>query len=72
MEQPRAYFDREGITLTAWFDDLKKEVVCEDTDDDVVLMKDRRGRVIGIERLNHLFSKQREDGMTIPVELQMA
>jgi len=41
------YFDREGNTLTVWFDDPKKEHVCEESDDDIVLVKDRRGRVIG-------------------------
>lgn len=68
----RVYFDREGNTLTVWFDDPKKEVVCEETADDVVLMKDRRGRVIGFERLNDLSAKQRAVKQTIPVEVQMA
>lgn len=68
----RVYFDREGNTLTVWFDDPKKEVVCEETADDVVLMKDRRGRVIGFERLNYLSAKQRAVKQTIPVEVQMA
>ncbi len=72
MEKLRVYFDRAGNTLTVWFDDPKKEVVCEETADDVVLMKDRRGRVIGFERLNYLSAKQRADGTTIPVEVQMA
>ena len=72
MDKLRVYFDREGNTLTVWFDDPKKEAVCEETDDDVVLMKDRRGRVIGFERLNYLTAKQRADGKSIPVEVQMA
>lgn len=72
MDKLRVYFDREGNTLTVWFDDPKKESVCEETADDVVLMKDRRGRVIGFERLNYLTAKQRADGKSIPVEVQMA
>lgn len=71
MEKVRIYFDREGNTLSVWFDDPKKEHVCEETDDDVVLMKDRRGRVIGFERLNFLTPKQRKDGGGIPLEVQM-
>lgn len=71
MDKLRVYFDREGNTLTVWFDDPKKEAVCEETADDVVLMKDRRGRVIGFERLNYLSAKQRADGKSIPVEVQM-
>jgi len=45
--------------------------VCEETDDDVVLIKDRRGRVIGFERLNYLTAKQRKEDVSIPVEVQM-
>jgi hypothetical protein len=71
MDKVRVYFDSKGNSLSVWFDDPKKEHVCEETDDDVVLIKDRRGRVIGFERLNYLTSKQREDDMPIPVEVQM-
>ena len=35
----------------------QKEHVCEESDDDMVLVKDRRGRVIGFERLNYLSAK---------------
>ena len=71
MEKVRVYFDREGNTLSVWFDDPKKEHVCEESDDDMVLVKDRRGRVIGFERLNFLTAKQREQGVGIPLEVQM-
>ena len=71
MEKVRVYFDREGNTLSVWFDDPKKEHVCEESDDDVVLVKDRRGRVIGFERLNFLTAKQRERGTGIPLEVRM-
>ena len=71
MEKVRVYFDREGNTLSVWFDDPKKEHVCEETDDDVVLVKDRRGRVIGFERLNFLTATQSEQGGGIPREVQM-
>ena len=71
MDKLRVYFDREGNTLTVWFDDPKKEAICEETSDDVVLMKDRRGRVIGFERLNYLSPQQRKSRAPIPVEVQM-
>lgn len=32
MEKVRIYFDREGNTLNVWFDDPKKEHVCEEYD----------------------------------------
>ena len=71
MDKLWVYFDREGNTLSVWFDDPQKEHVCEESDDDLVLVKDRRGRVIGFERLNFLSAKQRKEGMTSPVEVQM-
>jgi uncharacterized protein YuzE len=71
MEKLRVYYDREGNTLSVWFDDPKKEHVCEEADDDMVLVRDRAGRVIGFERLNYLSPKQRQAGVTIPVEVQM-
>ncbi|MGO9115498.1 MAG: DUF2283 domain-containing protein [Thermoguttaceae bacterium] len=71
MDKVRVFYDRKGNSLSVWFDDPKKEHVCEETDDDVVLIKDRHGRVIGFERLNYLTAKQREDETSIPVEVQM-
>src|SRR5205807_1808209 len=58
VDKVRVYYDRTGNTLTVWFGDPQKESVCEEIADDVVLMKDRRGRVIGFERLNYLSRKQ--------------
>jgi hypothetical protein len=54
-----------------WFDDPAKEAVCEEVGDDVILVKDRRGRVIGFDRLNYLSRKQREQGIPMPVEVQV-
>lgn len=71
MEKLRVYYDRQGNTLSVWFDDPGKEYVCEESDGDLVLVKDRRGRVIGFERLNFLTAKQREEGGSIPVEVQL-
>lgn len=36
-----------------WFDEPSKEHVAEETGDEVILIKDREGRVIGFERLNY-------------------
>jgi hypothetical protein len=71
MEKVRVYFDRDGNTLSVWFDDPAKEHLCEESDDDIVLVKDRCGRVIGFERLNFLTAKQREAGGGVPLEVQM-
>jgi len=71
MDKVRVYYDRTGNTLSVWFDDPTKEHVCDEIDDDAVLMKDRRGRVIGFERLNYLTKKQQQSHVNVPVEVQM-
>jgi len=71
VDKVRVYFDRTGNTLTVWFDDPDKESVCEEIGDDIVLMKDRRGRVIGFERLNYLSRKKQRQPPKLPVEVQM-
>ncbi len=71
MDKLRVYYDRKGNTLSVWFADPRKEHVCEEADDDVVLVKDRRGQVIGFERLNVLSPKQQKNAVSIPVEVQM-
>jgi uncharacterized protein YuzE len=71
MDKLRVYYDRKGNTLSVWFDDPKKERVCEESDDDIIIVKDRRGRVIGFERLNYLTPRQRKQDVSIPVEGQM-
>jgi hypothetical protein len=69
VDKVRVYYDRQGNTLTVWFDDPKKESICEEVGDDVVLIKDRRGRVIGLERLNHLTRQHLSRGDNVPVEV---
>jgi uncharacterized protein YuzE len=48
----RVYYDTFGKTLTVWFGDPQSEAVCEEADDDTILMKDAGGRIIGFEKLN--------------------
>jgi len=53
MEKLKIYYDRTGNTLTVWFGDSKGEYTSEETDDEIVLMKNKEGRVIGFEKLNY-------------------
>ena len=62
MDKVRVYHDRTGNTVTVWFDDPRKESICEEIGDDVILIKDQEGRVIGFERLNYLSPGQRGEG----------
>ena len=52
MADVRVYYDQVGNTLTVWFGDPQNESVCEETGDEVVLIKDKAGQVIGFEKLN--------------------
>ncbi len=52
MAQVKVHYDRAGNTLTVWFGNPEDEAVAEETGDEVVLMKDKSGRVIGFEKLN--------------------
>lgn len=52
MEEVKLFLDRAGNTLTVWFGDPQAEHTCEETSDEVILMKDRDGRVIGFEKLH--------------------
>ncbi len=67
----RVYYDRTGNTLTVWFDDPNKEFICEEIDGDGILMEDRRGQIIGFERLNYCSRKRHNEGENIPVEIEM-
>ena len=66
MAELKVFHDREGQTLTVWFADPSQEYVCEETGDEVVLMKDRSGRVIGFEKLN--FTVPESDSVHVAVE----
>ena len=45
--QHQVFYDRPRSTLTVWFGDPRDEYGCEETADEVVLMKDEAGQVIG-------------------------
>jgi hypothetical protein len=53
MDKIRVIHDVVAQTLTVWFDDPEKESVCEETSEEVVLIKDAAGHVIGFELLHY-------------------
>ena len=63
MADLNIFHDTTGHTLTVWFGAPQAEYVCEETGDEVILMKDRQGHVIGFERLNY------SPGSKRPIEL---
>jgi uncharacterized protein YuzE len=66
MAQVKVFYDETGNTLTVWFGDPQDEAVCEETGDEVILMKDQAGRVIGFEKLN--FSVARPKRLQVAFE----
>lgn len=52
------FYDSKGRTLSVWFDDPKKEVISEEVGDGTIISKDKRGKVIGFEKLYVKFPKR--------------
>ena len=52
MAEVKVFYDQTGNTLTVWFGNPQDEYVCEETGEEVILMKDKEGKVIGFEKLN--------------------
>lgn len=52
MAKVKVFHDRVGNTLVVWFGEPQDEYEVEETGDEVILMKDQTGRVIGFEKLN--------------------
>lgn len=63
MAQVKVYYDQIGNTLTVWFGNPADEDEAEETGEEVILMKDKHGRVIGFEKLNFV------QGQTTPLRV---
>lgn len=68
MKPIKLLFDRTGNTLNVWFDDPQKEHISEETSDEVNLVKDKDGKLIGFEVLNYMSADEAKDVTVIPVE----
>jgi len=66
MEQVKVAYDKHGNTLTVWFGDPHDEYICEETGEEVILMKNREGKVIGFEKLN--FTKNPSENLHFAFE----
>ena len=71
MDKIKVVHDAEGRTLTVWLDDPSKEAVCEETTEEVVLIKDATGRVIGFELL-HYRPADTKQGLTVETVIRAA
>ena len=52
MAKVKVFHDSVGNTLVVWFGEPQDEYEVEETGEEVLLMKDKDGRVIGFEKLN--------------------
>ncbi len=66
MALVKVFYDQVGNTLTVWFGEPRDEYVCEETGEEVILMKDRLGQVIGFEKLN--FAVEKSAGLRFAFE----
>ncbi|HIH21004.1 TPA: DUF2283 domain-containing protein [Candidatus Micrarchaeota archaeon] len=62
MEKMKIIFNKLANTLDIWFDDPQKEAISEETGEEVILKKDRQGKIIGIEKLNVLATPLKQMG----------
>ncbi len=69
MDKIKVVHDTVGHTLTVWLDDPSLEHVCEETNEEVILMKDKAGQVIGFEKL-HYTSAATQKGLTVETVVQ--
>ena len=60
MAQIKVVYDETGNTLTVWFGNPQDEAISEETGEEIVLMKDGMGKVIGFEKLNFAPVKPRQ------------
>ncbi len=68
MEKIKIYYDSRGNTLNVWFGSPKEEAICEETGEEVILIKNKKGHVIGFEKLNFL-SHPKKHLHSLPVEV---
>ena len=52
----KVHYDQAGRSLTVWFGDPAEQYACVDAGYGVNLIKDQRGDVIGVEKLNYALS----------------
>ncbi len=72
MAKIKAIFTRQANTLDIWFDDPEKEAYCSETGEDIVLKKDKAGKVIGLEIFNFLAKKKMRPRLSkVPVDVSV-
>ena len=71
MSKIKIYYDAKGKTLNVWFDSPEKEVLTEEVGDGTIVSKDRKGKVIGFEKL-YVNLPQEKGIPSLPIEFSVA
>lgn len=69
MDKVRIFYDQTANSLVVWFKSPQKEFVASEIEDDTILMKDKDGKVIGLEKLNYLPAGHEFSSKEVPVEV---
>lgn len=51
MDKVRLHYHRQTDSMDVWFDDPAQEDSCEEVGDGTILKKNKKGKIIGIEKL---------------------
>lgn len=51
MEKVAIYYNKETDTMDIWFGNPQDEYISEEAGEGLILKKDKKGRIIGIEKL---------------------
>lgn len=69
MEKIMVIYDKVGNTLDVWFGKPKK-AICEEIGHGFIIKKDKKGNILGFEKLNYV--KTREKLENLPVEVVLS
>ena len=70
MEPISLLYDKEGNTLDVWFVKPRK-AICEEIGEDFIIKKDRKGNILGFEKLNYIKHPGKDIG-ELPIKVMVS
>ncbi len=70
MDKVKVIHDKVSQSLLVWLGDPDSEYVCEETTDEIILMKDKKGKVIGFEVLH--YAEESSDSLSVETLIKQA
>lgn len=65
----KIFYDKVANSLVVWFDEPKNAVISEESDNEVIFMKDKDNNVIGFEKLNFLIPGKKKI-TSLPIQFE--